>query len=274
MREFAGKVAVVTGAASGIGFAAARVFAEQGMAVALLDVREGEVAAAAQDLAANGARAIGLCVDVRDEAAVDRAAKEITDAYGGPHILMNNAAVFMRGQAVTEIEDAAWDWLLGVNLYGPIHCIRSFLPYMQAHGEIGRIVNTASISGFSVRDRKNGAYAVSKFGLVGFSEALRHDLKDSPIGVSIVLPGAVASDFYITSAQHRGNLGGPNLFAETPADTASGMTPEEVALRMLDGVRNDRFYIATHAPARSLLEERHSEIMAAYDAAANWRAPG
>jgi NAD(P)-dependent dehydrogenase (short-subunit alcohol dehydrogenase family) len=271
MQDFAGKVAVVTGAASGIGLAAAHVFAGQGMAVALLDVRGPEVAAAASEVAATGAKAIGLAVDVRDMRAVERAAERIVAAYGAVHILMNNAAVFMRGQAVTEIEDAAWDWLLGVNLYGPIHCIRAFLPHMQAHGEVGRIVNTASISGFSVRDRKNGAYAVSKFGLVGFSEALRHDLKDSRIGVSIVLPGAVASDFYITSAQHRGDLGGPNLFAETPADTASGMTPEEVALRMLDGIRADRFYIATHARARSLLEERHGELMAAYDAAASWR---
>lgn len=273
MQDFEGRVVVVTGAASGIGLASARVFAEQGAIVALLDVRAEEVERAAARLARTGARTLAVGVDVRDAGSVERAAHTVTEAYGKVHVLMNNAAVFMRGQAVMDIEDAAWDWLLGVNLYGPIHCVRSFLPAMTAHGEVGHIVNTASISGFSVRDRKNGPYAVTKFALVGFSESLRHDLSDTRIGVSVLFPGAVASDFYVTSAQHRGALGGPNLFPTTPPDTASGMQPDEVARRMLDGVRAGRFYIPTHGAARLLLEERHAEIMAAYDAADAWRPP-
>jgi NAD(P)-dependent dehydrogenase (short-subunit alcohol dehydrogenase family) len=187
---------------------------------------------------------------------------------------MNNAAVFLRGGEIAELEDDVWRWLLGVNLFGPIHCIRSFLPYIREHGRGGHIVNTASISGFVVRDRKNGAYAATKSALVSFSEALRFDLEDSGIGVSVVLPGAVASDFYLTSAEHRGELGGPNLYPTTPPDTAAGMQPAEVAARIVDGVRGNRFFIATHPATRPMIESRHAELMAAHDAAAAWPGSG
>lgn len=273
MQHFQDKVAVITGAASGIGFAAARAFAAQGMRVALLDVREDEVHTAAESLRSSGAKTLGLCVDVSDAAAVDAAAREVYREFGGVHLLMNNAAVFLRGAEIATIDDDVWDWLFSVNVYGPIHCIRSFLPHILGQGGEGHVVNTGSISGFAVRDRKNGAYAVTKFGLVALSEALRHDLKDTSVGVSIVLPGLVASDFYVTSAQHRGDLGGPNLFPTTPADTAQGMSPDEVAARVVDGIRAGRFYIATHRETRAMLEQRHREIMEAYDAAEAWEAP-
>ena len=186
---------------------------------------------------------------------------------------MNNAAVFLRGGDIACIEDDVWRWLLGVNLLGPIHCVRSFLPHLREHGRGGHIVNTSSISGFVVRDRQNGAYAATKSALVSYSEALRFDLEGSGIGVSVVLPGPVASDFYVTSAAHRGELGGPNLYPTTPPDTAAGMPPSEVAARIVDGVRENRFFIATHAATRPMVEQRHAELMAAYDAAAAWKPP-
>ena len=271
MDDFQNRVAVVTGAASGIGFEAARQFAARGMQVALLDVRADVVRAAAEKIRAEGATAIGMAVDTSDELSVAEAASRVIAEFGTVDLLMNNAAVFMRGGEIAELEDAAWQWLLGVNLYGPIHCVRSFLPLMRAHGRGGYIVNTASISGFVVRDRKNGAYAATKSALVSYSEALHFDLKDSGIGVSVVLPGVVASDFYLTSAEHRGDLGGPNLFPTTPADTAAGMTPAEVAARIIDGIRAKRFFIATHAATRPMVEARHAELMASYDAAAAWK---
>ncbi len=272
MQDFRNKVAVVTGSASGIGFETARLFAELGMRVALLDLRADAVEAAATRLKDAGGDALGLAVDVSDEHAVQDAARWLVSDLGSVDLLMNNAAVFLRGGEIAEIEDDVWRWLLGVNLLGPIHCVRSFLPYMLEQGRGGHIVNTSSISGFVVRDRKNGAYAATKSALVSYSEALRFDLEATGIGVSVVLPGAVASDFYLTSAAHRGDLGGPNLYPTTPPDTAAGMPPAEVAARIIDGIRDNRFFIATHPGTREMVESRHAELMAAYDAAEDFSA--
>jgi NAD(P)-dependent dehydrogenase (short-subunit alcohol dehydrogenase family) len=271
MKSFADKVAVVTGSASGIGFETAQALARLGMRIALLDSREDPVQEGAARIAATGADVIAITADVADTGSVDTAVRHVLDRYGTVDLLMNNAAVFLRGGEIAELDDAVWDWLLGVNLYGPIHCIRSLLPHMRAHGRGGHIVNTSSISGFVVRDRKNGAYAATKSALVSYSEALRFDLEGSGIGVSVVLPGAVASDFYLTSAEHRGGLGGPNLFPTTPPDTAAGMKPSEVAARIIDGIRADRFFIATHAGTRPMVESRHAELIEAYEAAAAWQ---
>jgi len=271
MQDFADRTAVITGSASGIGYATARLFADLGMRVALLDKRQDEAEAAADKIRETGATAFALACDVSDEHAVQDAARQVVSEFGSIDLLMNNAAVFHRGGAIAEIDDDVWHWLLSVNLLGPIHCVRSFLPHIREHGRGGHIVNTSSISGFVVRDRQNGAYAASKAALVSYSEALCFDLRDTGIGVSVVLPGVVASDFYLTSAAHRGDLGGPNLFATTPADTAAGMVPAEVAARIIDGVRAERFFIATHSATRPMVEERHAELMAAYDAAASWQ---
>lgn len=270
MQDFKDRTAVVTGSASGIGFETAKAFANLGMRVALLDLRADAVEASAQKIRATGGKAIALSVNVADESSVYAATEKVLAEYETVDLLMNNAAVFLRGGEIANLEDDVWQWLLSVNLFGPIHCVRHFLPHIKAHGRGGRIVNTSSISGFVVRDRQNGAYAATKSALVSYSEALRIDLEGSGIGVSVVLPGAVASDFYLTSAQHRGDLGGTNLFPTTPSDTAAGMTPAEVAARIVDGVRDDRFFIATHTGTRPMVESRHAELMAAYDAAKDY----
>jgi len=271
MQNFRDRVAVVTGAASGIGFETARRFAALGMRVALLDKRANEVDAAAARIRETGAAALGMAVDVADAGAVGNAASHIVTEFGSVDLLMNNAAVFLRGGEIASFDDDVWRWLLEVNLLGPVHCVRSFLPHIRAHGRGGHIVNTSSISGFVVRDRQNGIYAATKSALVSYSEALLFDLEGTGIGVSVVLPGGVASEFYEHSAAHRGTLGGPNLYPTTPPDTAAGMKPAEVAARIVEGVRANRFFIATHANTRPMVEERHAELMAAYDAAARWK---
>lgn len=267
MKTFRNKVAVITGGASGIGLASARAFAKLGMHIVLLDNREATLQAARESLIKNGTEVLALTVDVGDAVAVEKSVQHVIAEFGAVHLLMNNAAVFIRGPEIAEVQDDVWDWLLRVNLYGTLNCIRSYLPYMKKNDDGGHIVNTCSISGLIVRARNNGVYATSKYALVGLSEALAHDLHDSAINVSVLLPAAVASDFYLTSAEHRGKLGGKNMFPTTPEDTANGMSPDEVAARLVDGIRDNRFYIATHCTTRALLETKHKELMAAYDAA-------
>src|SRR6185295_13448914 len=230
--------------------------------------RADALSAATKSVSGLGARSVGIVTNVADPKSVDAAAEAVVAQFGKVHLLMNNAAVFIRGAEIASVGDEVWDWLLGVNLYGAIHCIRAFLPRMRAHGEGGHVVNTASISGFVVGDRKNGVYATSKFALVALSEALAHDLTGSGIGVSVILPAAVATPLYETSAELRGELGGPNLFPTTPPDTAAGMSPDEVAERLLRGLRAGSFYIPTHAATRAMLEARHRALMTAYDALA------
>ena len=270
MKDFKGKVAAVTGSASGIGLACAEAFARAGMSVALMDNRAAELEGAVERVKALGGAAIGIVTDVSDEQAMEAAAAETERTFGKVNLIMNNAAVFIRGHPIAEVQDDVWDWLMKVNLYGTLHGIRSFVPRMRANGEEGRVVNTASISGLYVSERLNSVYAASKFAIVAVSEGLRHDLKGTGIGVSVVAPGAVASDFYVTSAGHRGDLGGPNLFPTTPPDTAAGMTPAEVARRTVAGVAADQFYIPTHTGTRQFVQRRFDEIMKGYDFMAEW----
>ncbi len=265
MQDFAGKTAVVTGAASGVGLAAAKAFAQAGMSVALLDVRAAELEAAAHQVRALGGRVLAVPTDVSNGESVEAAAATVEREFGAVHLLMNNAAVFMRGVRMDEAPDEAWNWILGVNLYGVIHGVQSFVPRMKAHGQGGHVVNTASISGLVVGDRESGAYSATKFAVIAFSEALEHDLKGAGIGVSVVIPGGVSTDFYPNSALSRGGLAGPNAYAETPPDIAAGMKPEEVARRMLEGVRAGQFFIPTHPQTRAVVEARHARLMAAYD---------
>ena len=265
MQDFQGKTAVVTGAASGIGLASAKAFASAGMCVALLDLRAAALEAAVEQVRGLGARAIGVVTDVSKRASMDAAAQAIDSAFGATHLLMNNAGVFIRGQRMEDITDEAWNWILGVNLYGVLHGIQVFVPRIRAHG--GHVVNTCSISGLIVGARQTGAYSASKFAVLAVSEALAHDLEGSGVGVSVSIPGAVNTNIYVTSAEHRGAIGGPNVYATTPPDIAAGMSPDEVARRMIKGVRAGELYIPIDPDTRPLVETRHADIIAAFDRA-------
>jgi NAD(P)-dependent dehydrogenase (short-subunit alcohol dehydrogenase family) len=271
--ELKGKIAVVTGAASGIGLALAKGMAREGASIALLDVRQEELDDAVRTVRDCGGDAIGVGTDVSDTAAVQAAASATISAFGRVHVLVNSAAVVVRGPNLFAVADDVWDWVIKVNLYGAIHCLRAFIPLILAHGEGGHILNVGSMSGFLSAKRQTGIYTTAKYAVTGLTESLAHELEGTGIGVSLVFPGGVNTGFYTSSAQLRGELGGENDFAAPTVESAAFMSPEEVAARAVAGVKAGRLYIATHRECRSLHEERHKELMAAYDAADAWRGP-
>ncbi len=247
--DFPGKVAVITGAASGIGRALAVRCAAEGMRVVAADI---EQTALDETVALAGGETIGVVTDVSDAASVAELADRAYDAFGAVHLLCNNAGVFQAG-VLWERTDADWNWVLGVNLWGIIHGIRSFVPRMIAQGTEGHIVNTSSLAGL-VSNAFSGPYTVSKFAAVGLTESLAHDLEasNSSIGASVLVPGAVNTRI-ADSLRNRPEALADGIGAEDAAfvdkvlaDTASaGADPALVAGQVLDGVRAGRFVIPT-----------------------------
>jgi NAD(P)-dependent dehydrogenase (short-subunit alcohol dehydrogenase family) len=263
MDELAGKVAVVTGAGSGIGLGLARTFAQAGMAVALLDVRGETLPAAVEQVRAFGARAFALTVDVSDRAALSAAADAIERELGKIHVFCNNAGVLVFGKPILEIGFDEWDWIVRTNLVGTINGVEIFVPRMLAHGEPGHVVNTASIGGFQVRaEMRTGAYATVKYGVVALSEALAGDLAGTNVGVSILAPAAVNTGIYRSPEQ-------------TPEELKAGMSPDLVGRRVLAAIRANELYVFTHVATKAWLERRHQRIIDAFDATERWaRAEG
>jgi NAD(P)-dependent dehydrogenase (short-subunit alcohol dehydrogenase family) len=269
VKELAGKIAVVTGAASGIGLGIARALSQAGMRVALLDIQRDVLDRARRQLSADGARVMAAVVDVSSPESVANAAAEVQRELGAPHVLVNNAGVAFHGTPLQRTTYADWQWLLNVNLMGAINGVRAFLPLMRQRGEGGHIVNTASGSGFFIRPgRHQGPYAVTKYALVAFSEALEQELSGTDIGVSVLCPGAVNTSLH-QSAQHRPEtFGGPG---ERPDEQfledllTQGLSIDAVGAMVVQAIRQDKFYIFTHASTRAPIEARHARILAAFE---------
>lgn len=244
MQELSGKVAVVTGAASGIGLAMARRFAGQGMRVVLADIEAPALDAAVTALADSGAEVTGVLTDVADHASVVRLRDATLEAFGGVHIVCNNAGVVGYSVARSPIE--VWQWVVGVNLFGVINGCNVFLPTLLEQNE-GHVVNTASMAGlqgFGIL----GIYCTTKFAVVGLTESLAQELAPTNVGCSVVCPGFVrtqiaASERNMPESVRRVTEGAPGLLAEP---VLSGIPPEEVAEEVLDAVRTGRLYVLTH----------------------------
>jgi len=271
MKEFAGKVAFVTGAAHGIGLGICRALAKAGVALAMADIAAEPLAQAQTQLAAAGATAMAIPLDVSDFAAIERAAAAVELRFGKVHILCNNAGVAPPPKPVSTIGLEEWTWLLGVNLYGVIHGIRAFLPLIRRHGEGGHVVNTASIAGLQVRPgRGTGGYAATKFAVVALSESLDQELAGSGIGVSVLCPAAVNTTIYQSARRRPARYGGP--FDPPPPNAnqialADGLPPDAIGERVLQAIRDGEFFVFTHAEPRDWLEARHRRVMAAFDIA-------
>ena len=248
MQDFEGRVAVITGGASGIGLGMARTFARAGMKVALLDRRKEALEAAVEDVRGLQASVIGVECDVSKDASVEAAAARVEAEFGRIDIACNNAGVLVFEKAVEDISLKEWDWSIGVNIYGVIHGIRAFLPRIRKHGQGGHIVNTASIGGFQVAAAlRTAAYATTKFAVVALTEGLRNDLAGTNIGVSVLAPAAVDTGIYRSPLQRGAEFGGPESGPDqTPDVIRAGLKPDQVGRRVLQAIRENEYYIFTH----------------------------
>ncbi len=269
MKDLKAKTAIVTGAASGIGSGIARSLAGAGMNVALLDIQERALDELRRQIESSGGKAIALYADVSDAGSLAAAAQRAEAAFGRIHVAGNNAGVAMHGTPLEEIELQDWNWVIGVNIYGVIHGIRTFVPMIRKHGEGGHVVNTASIGGLQMRPGWNtGAYSMTKYAVVALSEALEQELSGSGIGVSVLCPASVRTAIYDSAKNRPARLGGPfrreqqHFLKDVIAD---GRSPEQVGERLLRAIRDDEFFVFTHAEPRQLIEARHRRIMDAFD---------
>lgn len=269
MRDFTGKVAVVTGAASGIGRGLAERFGDEGMRVVLADVEEAPLRAAEEALLERGVEAVAVQTDVRHQESLEELRRRAVEAFGKVHVLCNNAGVGTGG-LVWETRDEDWAWVLGVNLWGVIRGVRAFLPEMLAHGEEGHIVNTASVAGL-VAGPYQGSYNVAKYGVVALSETLFAELKiaGAKIGVSVLCPGFVSTRI-LDAARNRPEEYGPpaQIDPDDPGAAmmrqliASGMPPAEVASHVVDAIREGQLYVLTHADFDEAIRLRMEDILA------------
>jgi len=265
MRDLSGKVAVVTGGASGIGRALAERFAREGMKIVLADVEEKALSETREALAAGGAQVLAVPTDVSRAEQVDELARRTFDAFGTAHVVCNNAGVSVAGPA-WQPSEADWAWVLGVNLWGVIHGIRAFVPRLVSQGE-GHVVNTASIAGL-ISAPGMGPYCATKHAVVALSECLFHDLAIATSGkvkVSVLCPAWVNTR--IAESDRNRPASAPRRERERTsheqrmeglvrAAVAGGIPPHVVAEKVLAAIVGERFWILTHSKTKKGVERR------------------
>ena len=266
MRELKGKVAAVTGAASGLGRAMALAFADEGMHVALGDVTDtSEVFA---EVERKGVAALSMKLDVSRAQEVEAFAELIDQELGGAHVVCNNAGVSPLG-AAWETSLGDWQWILGVNLWGVIHGVRSFVPRLIARNQ-GHMVNTASVAGI-INPPGSGAYNVTKHAVVALSETLHHDLRERncAVGVSVLCPAYVPTGIADSERNRPTGLEPTVKSKETLAReallkkaVASGrLSADDVAKAVVQAVKEERFYILTHPRIKGAIGARMEDII-------------
>ncbi len=270
MQDLEGKVAFVTGGASGIGLGIVKKFVDAGMKVVIADLRQDHIdeALAWFEERQKGRQVHAIRLDVTDRAAMAAAADEAEKAFGPVDVLVNNAGVGIEGPLKEATYDD-WDFGLGVNLGGVINGVQTFLPRMRARGEGGHVVSTASLAGMVVMPSNMAMYVTAKAAVISLMESIRGELAQDGIGVSVLCPGPIKSNIHQLS-QNR-----PDQFKASGAFQAAAerlgerqvsdlwMEPEEVGDMVVDAIRNDRLYIVTHGEWRDAVKARMEAMMAA-----------
>jgi NAD(P)-dependent dehydrogenase (short-subunit alcohol dehydrogenase family) len=264
--DISGKTAIVTGAASGIGFGIATALAEAGANVVMADIQKAAVEQAAHGLSGTNKRVMPVRIDVTQEQSVLDALAEAERNFGKLHIACNNAGVPMHGTPMTDVPQGDWEFVIGVNIWGIIHGIRHFVPAILSHGEEGHVVNTASVAGFQNRRGTNQApYSMSKYAAVSLSEALEIELEGTNVGVSVLCPGPIATNIARGARNRPDHMGGPQIRANDEATLAerlatTGLDPQKVGERVVDAIRTKTFYAFVSAVPADVIRARHRRI--------------
>lgn len=270
MVEGAGRVAVITGGASGIGYATAAVLADRGWRLVLADVEAARLDAAVDALSAR-ADVVGVVTDVGDKPAVDALAEATYDRFGRADVVFNNAGVAVGGP-IAEMDHADWVWTLQVDLWGPIHGVEAFLPRMRAQGRGGHLLFTSSFAGLAPNVGL-GPYCVAKYGVVALAEVLHRELRPEGIGVSVLCPMRVATSIADSARNRPPELGGPaasppvlDQGEDNPALAGRVLAVEDVAEQVVAAVGTDRLYLVPHGESRAMIRRRFERIDRAFEA--------
>ncbi len=260
MKELAGRIAVVTGGASGIGRALALALARERAKIVLADVDEAGMARVAGEIKAAGGEAVTVRTDVTELASVQALADRAFTAFGRVHVLCNNAGIALWG-GIETVSHRDWQWALGVNLWGVIHGLEAFLPRMISQKEGGHVVNTASMAGL-VATRGLGVYNTTKYAVVGLSETLAKDLKPYGIGVTVLCPMGVATQIRDSERNRPAALRDAQGPSRAEAVELMGRTldPDAVAAMVLAAVRADELYVITHDEGLEPLRRRFQRM--------------
>lgn len=269
MQELNGKVAFITGGASGIGLAMAQAFGAEGMAVMLADIEPEALERALAGLRERQIRAEGVVADVASRASLQAAAEATLAAFGKVHVVCNNAGVGAGGPFGT-VAPSDWDWVIDVNLKGVVYGMEAFAPLIEAHGEGGHFVNTASLAGM-ISPPGMEPYCATKFAVVAMSEGWAEQLAPKNIGVSVLCPGFVKTRIN-ESRRNRQAAYGPDERAPPPPDAPpsrvlSGIPVEPVGRRVVEAVKANELYVFTHPGSKAAVAARFERILAAFDVA-------
>jgi NAD(P)-dependent dehydrogenase (short-subunit alcohol dehydrogenase family) len=270
MENLAGKVAVITGGASGIGFATAKALANKGVKIVIADIEAKALEQAVKTLSSEGAKVKGVVCDVASLASVQQLADAAFSKMGAVHIVFNNAGVAVGGP-IAAMKHSDWEWIIKVDLWGPIHGVEVFLPRLIDQRQGGQMLFTASFAGL-VPNEGLGPYCVAKYGVVALAEVLRREMRQHDIGVSVLCPMRVETNIGSSERNRAADFGGAEASPGVQAQSADNLNlagrvlqVDEVAAKVVDAILANRLYILPHDESREFLRRRFERIDRTFD---------